>query len=222
MAAAARPPGARRRGRPARLVGTVTDASKLRADVTDVARVQRLAAALSTAVTVRDVGKAVVAALRRPLRADRIALAELESDRLVVTVLDPPEPEAWPEVWRSEWRTEWPDAPVRTMPTLAAALREGRPAIWPRLPAGTGARRGRPGRARRTAAARRQPYGGRLPRRLGRPARHRRRRADPAHRRRQPGRAGPHARAPSTPSTNWSACSSASCCRAGCPGCRAR
>ncbi|MER6819914.1 SpoIIE family protein phosphatase [Streptomyces cellulosae] len=118
-------------GRPARLVGTVTDASKLRADVTDVARVQRLAAALSTAVTVRDVGKAVVAALRRPLRADRIALAELESDRLVVTVLDPPEPEAWPEVWRSEWRTEWPDAPVRTMPTLAAALREGRPTIWP-------------------------------------------------------------------------------------------
>ncbi len=92
---------------------------------------QRLAAALSTAVTVRDVGKAVVAALRRPLRADRIALAELESDRLVVTVLDPPEPEAWPDVWRSEWRTEWPDAPVRTMPTLAAALREGRPAVWP-------------------------------------------------------------------------------------------
>ncbi|NEC48455.1 PAS domain-containing protein, partial [Actinospica acidiphila] len=55
-------------GRPARLVGTVADASSLRADVTDVARVQRLAAALSTAVTVRDVGKAVVAALRRPLR----------------------------------------------------------------------------------------------------------------------------------------------------------
>ncbi|CAM5688055.1 hypothetical protein SALBM217S_03183 [Streptomyces griseoloalbus] len=118
-------------GHPARLVGTVADASSLRADVTDVARVQRLAAALSTAVTVRDVGKAVVAALRRPLRADRIALAELESDRLVVTVLDPPEPEAWPQVWRSEWRTEWPDAPVRTMPTLASALREGRPATWP-------------------------------------------------------------------------------------------
>ncbi len=29
------------------------------------------------------------------------------------------------------WRSEWPDAPVRTMPTLAAALREGRAAIWP-------------------------------------------------------------------------------------------
>ncbi|MEV5438345.1 SpoIIE family protein phosphatase [Streptomyces sp. NPDC052682] len=118
-------------GRPARLVGTVADASTLRADITDVARVQRLAASLATAVTVRDVGKAVVAALRRPLRADRIALAELESERLVVTVLDPPEPESWPELWRSEWRTEWPDAPVRAMPTLAAALREGRPRIWP-------------------------------------------------------------------------------------------
>ncbi|GAB2758369.1 SpoIIE family protein phosphatase [Streptomyces bullii] len=118
-------------GRPARLVGTVVDASKLRPDITDVARVQRLAAALATAVTVRDVGKAVVAALRRPLRADRIALAELESDRLVVTVLDPPEPESWPELWRTEWRTEWPDAPVRAMPTLAAALREGRARIWP-------------------------------------------------------------------------------------------
>ncbi|MEU6807949.1 SpoIIE family protein phosphatase [Streptomyces sp. NPDC046831] len=117
-------------GRPARLVGTVADASTLRSGVTDAARVQRLAAALATAVTVRDVGRAVVTALREPLRADRIALAELENDRLVVTVLDPPEPEAWPEVWRLEWRTEWPDAPVRSMPTLAAVLREGRAGIW--------------------------------------------------------------------------------------------
>ncbi|MEU6669009.1 SpoIIE family protein phosphatase [Streptomyces sp. NPDC046727] len=118
-------------GRSARLVGTVADASTLRSDVTDVARVQRLAAALATAGTVKDVGQAVVAALRTPLKADRIALAELENDRLVVTVLDPPEPEAWPDVWRSEWRTEWPDAPVRAMPTLAAALRDGRARIWP-------------------------------------------------------------------------------------------
>ncbi|MEU0005137.1 SpoIIE family protein phosphatase [Streptomyces sp. NPDC006314] len=118
-------------GHPARLVGTVADASTLRSDVTDVARVQRLAASLATAGTVKDVGQAVVAALRKPLQADRIALAELENDRLVVTVLDPPEPEAWPEVWRSEWRTEWPDAPVRAMPTLAAVLREGRARIWP-------------------------------------------------------------------------------------------
>ncbi|MFJ9864004.1 SpoIIE family protein phosphatase [Streptomyces sp. NPDC101165] len=118
-------------GRPARLVGTVADASTVRSGVTDVARVQRLAAALAMAGTVKDVGKAVVDALRKPLKADRIALAELENDRLVVTVLDPPEPEAWPELWRSEWRTEWPDAPVRAMPTLAAALREGRARIWP-------------------------------------------------------------------------------------------
>ncbi|MEV0182235.1 SpoIIE family protein phosphatase [Streptomyces sp. NPDC050625] len=118
-------------GLPALLVGTVTDTSKLRSDVTDVARVQRLAAALATAGTVKDVGQAVVNALRKPLQADRLALAELENDRLVVTVLDPPEPEVWPEVWRSEWRTEWPDAPVRAMPTLAAALREGRAQIWP-------------------------------------------------------------------------------------------
>ncbi|MFF0105851.1 SpoIIE family protein phosphatase [Streptomyces hirsutus] len=117
-------------GRPARLVGSVADASTLRADVTDVARVQRLATALATAVTVREVGKAVVAALRGPLRADRIAVAELESDRLVVVVLDPPEPDAWPDLWRAEWRAEWPDAPVRTMPTLAAVLREGRARIW--------------------------------------------------------------------------------------------
>lgn len=118
-------------GRPARLVGTVVDASTLRSDVTDVARIQRLAAALATAGTVRDVSQAVVAALRKPLQADRIALAELENDRLIVTVLDPPEPESWPELWRLEWRTEWPDAPVRAMPTLAAALSEGRAQIWP-------------------------------------------------------------------------------------------
>jgi anti-sigma regulatory factor (Ser/Thr protein kinase) len=118
-------------GHPARLVGSVADASTLRSDVTDVARVQRLAAALATAGTVRDVSQAVVSALRQPLQADRIALAELENERLVVTVLDPPEPEAWPELWRLEWRSEWPDAPVRAMPTLAAALREGRAAIWP-------------------------------------------------------------------------------------------
>ncbi|MFF5362905.1 SpoIIE family protein phosphatase [Streptomyces scabiei] len=120
-----------REDRPARLVGTVADASTLRTGRGDVARIQRLAAALATAGTVRDVSQAVVTALRKPLRADRIALAELEGDRLVVTVLDPPQPEIWPEVWRSEWRSEWPDAPVRTMPTLATALREGRAGIWP-------------------------------------------------------------------------------------------
>ncbi|CAM5445069.1 hypothetical protein SPURM210S_00576 [Streptomyces purpurascens] len=209
-------------GHSARLVGTVDDASTLRSDVTDVARVQRLATALATAVTVRDVGKAVVAALRRPLRADRIALAELESDRLVVTVLDPPEPESWPELWRREWRTEWPDAPVRAMPTLAAALREGRARIWP---AGSALERGLsevgPRRPRRLAAARREPHGRGLPDRLGHTARLRLRRTRPAHRLRRPRRTGPGRRpAPSTPNTNSSACSSASCCPAACPACR--
>jgi hypothetical protein len=118
-------------GRPVRLLGTVVDASYLRPSVNDVARVQRLAAALATAATVHDVSQAVVAALRHPLKADRIALAELESDRLVVTVLDPPEPDAWPDVWRAEWRSEWPDAPTRAMPTLQAALRDGRTSVWP-------------------------------------------------------------------------------------------
>ncbi|MEU6405062.1 SpoIIE family protein phosphatase [Streptomyces sp. NPDC046985] len=118
-------------GRPARLAGAVADASTLRSGGTDVARIQRLAAALATAGTVRDVSQAVVTALREPLRADRIALAELENDRLVFTVLVPAAPASWPDLWRQEWRAEWPDAPVRAMPTLAAALREGRTRIWP-------------------------------------------------------------------------------------------
>ncbi|MFF2655128.1 SpoIIE family protein phosphatase [Streptomyces sp. NPDC058045] len=117
--------------RPARLLGTVVDPAKLRRGVNDVSRVQRLAAVLATATSVRQVGQAIVTALRHPLGADRVALAELDADRLVVTVLDPPQPEAWPEVWRSEWRSEWPDAPVRAMPTLADALREGRPVLHP-------------------------------------------------------------------------------------------
>ncbi|MDQ0809285.1 anti-sigma regulatory factor (Ser/Thr protein kinase)/PAS domain-containing protein [Streptomyces sp. B3I7] len=127
-------PGAGRGGGapgPPRLVGTVADASTLRPGFSDVTRIQRLAAALATAGTVRGVGEAVATALRVPLRADRLALAELEGDRLVVTVLDPPDPEAWPALWRSEWRSEWPDAPVGAMPTLAATLREGRITIRP-------------------------------------------------------------------------------------------
>ncbi|MFF2852220.1 SpoIIE family protein phosphatase [Streptomyces sp. NPDC058001] len=119
---------------PARLIGTVLDASNLRPGVNDVARVQRLAAVLATASTVREASQAVAGGLRAPLRADRIALAELEGDRLVVTVLDPPQPDAWPESWRSEWRSEWPDAPVRAMPTLAAAIADGRATV---LDAGT-------------------------------------------------------------------------------------
>ncbi|MET7616174.1 SpoIIE family protein phosphatase [Streptomyces sp. NPDC005408] len=121
---------AERDGKPERVLGVVADASHLRPSADEVSRVQRLSVALAGAMTVRDVSRAVVAALRDPLEADRVALAELEGDRLVVTVLDPPEPDAWPELWRSEWRSEWPDAPARALPTLEAALREGRMSLW--------------------------------------------------------------------------------------------
>lgn len=113
-------------GLPPRLLGTVVDTSDLRPRAGDVFRVQRLAAVLAAATTVRDVGQAIVTTLRHPLKAHRVALAEVESDRLVATVLDPPEPEAWPQVWRSVWRSEFPDAPIRVMPTVASALQEGR------------------------------------------------------------------------------------------------
>ncbi|MGP3952979.1 SpoIIE family protein phosphatase [Streptomyces sp. 7N604] len=118
-------------GRPERVVGVVADASHLRPTADEVSRVQRLSATLANATTIRDVSRVVVAALRDPLGADRVALAELEADRLVVTVLDPPEPSAWPHIWRSEWRSEWPDAPIRALPTLEAAMREGRTSLWP-------------------------------------------------------------------------------------------
>ncbi|MFC4606798.1 SpoIIE family protein phosphatase [Streptomyces maoxianensis] len=118
-------------GRPERVLGVVADASHLRPTADEVSRVQRLSVALAGAMTVRDVSRAVVAALRDPLGADRVALAELEGDRLVVKVLDPPEPDAWPELWRAEWRSEWPDAPAGALPTLEAALREGRASLWP-------------------------------------------------------------------------------------------
>jgi PAS domain-containing protein len=117
-------------GRPERVLGVVADASHLRPGADEVSRVQRLSVALAGATTVRHVGSAVVATLRDPLEADRVALAELEGDRLVVTILDPPEPDAWPELWRTEWRSEWPDAPVAALPTLKAALREGRASLW--------------------------------------------------------------------------------------------
>ncbi|MER5460173.1 SpoIIE family protein phosphatase [Streptomyces sp. NPDC002668] len=117
-------------GTPERVLGVVADASHLRPTADEVSRVQRLSVALAGAMTVRDVSRAVVAALRDPLEADRVALAELEGDRLVVTVLDPPEPDAWPGLWRSEWRSEWPDAPAGALPTLEAAVREGRMSLW--------------------------------------------------------------------------------------------
>lgn len=118
-------------GAPERVLGVVTAAPVLRRSASDVARIQWLTAALDDAMTVRDVSRVVIAALREPLGADRVALAELLEDRLAVTVLDPPGPGAWPELWRREWRSEWPDAPVTALPTLQAALRDGRLSLWP-------------------------------------------------------------------------------------------
>ncbi|MPY48628.1 SpoIIE family protein phosphatase [Streptomyces acidicola] len=115
---------------PDRVVGLVTAAPVLRQSASDVARVQWLTAALDDATTVRDVSGVVVAALREPLGADRVALAELVDGRLAVTVLDPPGAGAWPELWRSEWRSEWPDAPVGALSTLQAVLRDGRMRLW--------------------------------------------------------------------------------------------
>lgn len=117
-------------GKPERMLGVVADASYLRPNADEVSRVQRLSAKLAGATTVRDVSEVVVAALRVPLDASRVAVAELEADRLVVTILDPPDPDAWPEVWRSEWRSEWPDAASSALPTLRSALREGTVSVW--------------------------------------------------------------------------------------------
>ncbi|MFF4357324.1 SpoIIE family protein phosphatase [Streptomyces sp. NPDC001604] len=117
--------------RPEQVLGVVTATSVLRRGPDDVSRIQWLTAALDDATTVRDVSRVVVTALREPLGADRVALAELQGDRLMVTVLDPPQPAAWPQAWRAEWRTEWPDAPVSALPTLQLALRDGRLDLWP-------------------------------------------------------------------------------------------
>ncbi|WP_433859811.1 SpoIIE family protein phosphatase [Streptomyces kronopolitis] len=119
-------------GAPERMLGVVADASYLRPTADEVSLVQRLSAALAGATTVRDVSRVVVATLRLPLAARRVAVAELEADRLVVSVLDPPEPADWPAVWRAEWRSEWPDTSCQSMPTLESVLRAGHVALWPR------------------------------------------------------------------------------------------
>ncbi|MEU9116810.1 SpoIIE family protein phosphatase [Streptomyces sp. NPDC048483] len=118
-------------GAPDRMLGVVADAAYLRPSADEVAVVQRLSAALAGATTIREVSRVVVATLRVPLAAARLAVAELEADRFVVTVLDPPEPDAWPTEWRSEWRSEWPDASCHQLPTLEAVLRAGHVALWP-------------------------------------------------------------------------------------------
>ncbi|MFF4289345.1 SpoIIE family protein phosphatase [Streptomyces sp. NPDC001633] len=118
-------------GAPERMLGVVADASYLRPSADEVSVVQRLSTALAGATTIREVSRAVVDVLRPPLTASRIGVAELEADRLVVTVLDPPEPEFWPASWQREWRTEWPDASCHALPTLEGVLRGGHVALWP-------------------------------------------------------------------------------------------
>ncbi|MGW0699836.1 SpoIIE family protein phosphatase [Streptomyces sp. NPDC002867] len=117
-------------GTPERILGVVADAAYLRPTADEVAVVQELSAKLAGATTVREVSRLVVSALSGPLRADRIAMAELEGDRLFVTVLDPPDHHAWPQVWQSEWRSEWPDASCHALPTLQNALRDGHVSLW--------------------------------------------------------------------------------------------
>ncbi len=116
---------------PERMLGVVADASYLRPTADEVSIVQRLSTALAGATTVRDVSRTVTATLRAPLAAARIAVAELEADRLVVKLMDPPEPESWPEWWQAEWRSEWPDASCHALPTLEHVLRAGHVALWP-------------------------------------------------------------------------------------------
>ncbi|MFF4487864.1 SpoIIE family protein phosphatase [Streptomyces sp. NPDC001544] len=123
--------GASTDGRPEQVLGVVTATSVLPRGADDVSRIQWLTAALDDAGTVPEVSRVVVTALREPLGADRVAVAELQDDRLMVTVLDPPQPAAWPQAWRPEWRSEWPDAPVGALPTLQLALRDGRMDLWP-------------------------------------------------------------------------------------------
>ncbi|MEU3600955.1 SpoIIE family protein phosphatase [Streptomyces sp. NPDC006798] len=113
-----------------RMLGVVADASYLRPSADEVSRVQRLSAELAGATTVREVSETVAAALRDPLGATRVAVAEVEAERLIVTLLDPPEPDSWPDLWRSEWRSEWPDAPSNELPTLRRALRDGTVTAW--------------------------------------------------------------------------------------------
>ncbi|MGW0826203.1 SpoIIE family protein phosphatase [Streptomyces sp. NPDC002845] len=124
--------GDREPGRtPKQVLGMVTDSSALRPGVDEVSRVRRMAAALADATSVREVSRAAVDALRGPLGAQRLALAQFEAERLVVTVLDPPQPTVWPEAWHSEWSSGWTDAPLDALPTLRAALRGCRTSVWP-------------------------------------------------------------------------------------------
>ncbi|MFJ9646321.1 SpoIIE family protein phosphatase [Streptomyces sp. NPDC101206] len=118
-------------GKPQRVLGVVADATYLRPSADEVSLVQRLSATLAGAATIREVSRLVVAALREPLGASRVAVGEMEPERLIVTALDPPEPDAWPEVWRSQWRSEWPDVSLSDLSTLQGAVRAGHMSLWP-------------------------------------------------------------------------------------------
>ncbi|MER7375239.1 SpoIIE family protein phosphatase [Streptomyces lanatus] len=116
---------------PERVLGVVTATQVRSRSADDVSRIQWLTAALDDAATVGDVAQVAVTALREPLGADRVALADVRDERLMVTLLDPPDQDAWPQLWRAQWRSEWPDAPVGALPTLQLALRDGRMDLWP-------------------------------------------------------------------------------------------
>ncbi|MGY5115939.1 SpoIIE family protein phosphatase [Streptomyces sp. 900105755] len=116
--------------RPEQVLGVVETTAPHRGD-DDVSRIQWLTAMLDEATTVRDVSQVMVTALLECLGADRVAVAELQHERLQVTLLDPPQRAAWPRTWRPQWRSEWPDAPLTALPTLRRALRDGRTGLWP-------------------------------------------------------------------------------------------
>jgi GAF domain-containing protein/anti-sigma regulatory factor (Ser/Thr protein kinase) len=115
---------------PQRVLGMVAEASCLRPGTDEVSRLQQLSTALATAMTVRDVSRAVLAALRGPLGADRMAFAELQAGRPAITALDPPEAGMWPEGWRRVWSSGGPEAAARDLPTLESALRRDCVSLW--------------------------------------------------------------------------------------------
>lgn len=112
-------------GHPSRLLGVLAEASHLRPAGDEVSRLQRLSVALAASMTVGDVSRAVVSALRDPLEADRVVLAELHTGRLVVTDMEPQGPAVW-----GAWRSEWPDTLLSDVPTLESMLRWGRTRLW--------------------------------------------------------------------------------------------
>lgn len=112
-------------GRPWRLLGVLAQASHLRSAGDEVSRVQRLSVALAASTTVGDVNRAVVTALRDPLGADRVVLAEAQGGRLMVTDMEPQGPAA-----SGAWRSEWPDTLLGDVPTLEGTMRGGRTRLW--------------------------------------------------------------------------------------------